>query len=123
MRALVLYINGKKVVTAGVNSRGVLAANITWVNVDKPAIGPKRSGGNESVGVSLGGLDTAADEHATWCKRQLKVGDKVCVEVVEVESVDRPRSRQRRDRRQELRQQKQYVRKMAKDLGWTIRTR
>ena len=122
MRAFVLYLNGKKLATAGVGTRGVLSANITWVRRDKPQAGSRHKTWNEELGVVLGGLDTTTDEHLRWCQRKLQVGDEVCLKVVEVKSVDRPRHRQRRNRTEELRQQKRYVREMARKFGWTIRT-
>ena len=57
-----------------------------------------------------------------WLDRDLVVGDEVRIEVVDDDSVDRPRSRKRRDRAQELRAQKRYVREMAKQFGWKIQT-
>lgn len=123
MRAFVLYLNGKKLATAGVGTRGVLSANITWVGRDNPRAGSRRTTRTEELSVVLGGLDTTTDEHLRWRQSKLQIGDEVCLKVVEVESVNRPRHRQRRNRTEELRQQKRYVREMARKFGWTIRTR
>ena len=114
MRAFVVLLNGKELATGGVGC-GVLAANVTSVDP-----GPESSGHDE-VGVQLGGLDTAKNEHVEWLQKRLRVGDEVRIRVVNADAVDRPHSRKRRNAAQELREQKQYVRNMAKKLGWTIR--
>src|SRR5262245_32055497 len=123
MHALVLFVNGKKLATAGVGSRGVLAANVTWVG--RLEGGPRSKGRvpNDRVGVVLGGLDSTTDEHLEWRQRSLRIGDEVCIRVIDAESVDRPRRRTRRNRTQELREKERYVREMAKKLGWTIESR
>jgi hypothetical protein len=47
MRVLALYLNGKKIATAGVGPDGVLAANVTWVG--------RSAAGSDRAGVVLGG--------------------------------------------------------------------
>jgi hypothetical protein len=120
MRAFALYLNGKKLGTAGVGDQGVLTANITWVGRKSQVTSPKRTVGVEEIGVALGGLNPATDEHLRWHQRPLRLGDEVCIKVIEAESVDKPQHRQRRNRAQELRQQQTYVRQMAKTFGWKI---
>jgi hypothetical protein len=119
MRAFALCLNGQKIATAGVGDSGVLSANITWVG-KRPATSPTGTGAVEEIGVVLGGLNNETDEHLRWRQRTLRVGDEVCIKVLEVASVDRPRHRQKRNRTEELRQQKSYVRQMAKRFGWKI---
>jgi hypothetical protein len=120
MRAFALYLNGKKIGTAGIGVDGVLSATITLVSGKSQPTSPKRRVASEQIGVALGGLNTETDEHLRWSQRPLRVGDEVCIKVIETESVDIPRHRQRRNRTQELRQQKTYVRQMAKRFGWKI---
>jgi hypothetical protein len=55
-------------------------------------------------------------------QKSLRIGDEVCIRVVETDSIDRPRRQKRRSAAEELREQKRYVRHFAKKLGWTIRT-
>ena len=59
MRAFALYLNGKKIATAGFGGDGVLAANVTWVG----RTNTKRNGAVDEVGVILGGLSTETGEH------------------------------------------------------------
>jgi hypothetical protein len=120
MRAFALYLNGKKLGTAGVGDHGVLSANITWVRRRNEPVSTTRGADAEEIGVDLGGLNSDTDEHLHWREQPLRLGDEVCIRVVETESVDPPRRRQRRNRTQERRQQKSYVRQMAKKFGWTV---
>jgi hypothetical protein len=120
MRAFALYLNGKKIGTAGIDGHGVLGAIISWVGDNGRTTLPKRRRAVEDIDVVLGGLSTETDEHLRWCRRPLRVGDDVCIKVIEADSVDRPRHRQPRNRTEELRHQKAYVRQMAKKFGWKI---
>ena len=120
MRAFALYVNGKKISTAGIGDVGVLSAIVTWVGRRSRTSVPKSRGGVEDIVVELGGLDTETNEHLRWSQRPLRVGDDVCIKVIDAESVDKPRHRQKRNQTEELRQQKAYVRQMAKSFGWKI---
>ena|ERR1700719_4648227 len=114
MRAFEIYLNSKKLCVAGIGDSGVLSAIVNWV-------------ARENVGnlfMEVGGLVTPADEHVSWIKQKpIHVGDKIRIKVVETRSVDKPKGRHRVDRSQQLREQENYVRKMAKHLGWTIQER
>jgi hypothetical protein len=70
--------------------------------------------------LTVGGLVTGVNEHVTWRAMGLKAGDEVTLKVVEVDSADKPRTRRRRDPKQEERREKAYVRSMAKKFGWTL---
>jgi hypothetical protein len=120
MRAFELYVNGKKIGTAGVGDYGVLSAIVTWVGRTGRTPLAKRKRTVEDVGVVLGGLISETEEHLRWHQQPLGIGDEVSVKVIEAASVDRPRHRQKRNRKEELRQQKAYVRRMAKTFGWKI---
>jgi hypothetical protein len=120
MRAFAFYLNGRRVGTAGIDGDGVLSAIITWVGRKGRTTLPKRGRAKEEIGVVLGGLSTETDEHIRWQQRPLRVGDDVRIKVIEAESVDKPRHRQKRNRTEELRRQKAYVRQMATRFGWKI---
>jgi hypothetical protein len=121
MRAFVVYLNGRRLCTAGVGDQGVLTVNVTWVRREGPRTLSKRSDSvEEELGLEVGGLITSSDEHVRWRQRPIGVGDEVRIEVVESKSVDRPRHRERRDRTKELQQQKAYVQRMATRFGWKI---
>ena len=118
-----VYLNGKKVSTAGVGDTGVLGAHVSWVRRRGEHTLAKRADGvEEELRLHVGGLVTPAQEHVRWLDRHLKIGDEVHITVAGDTKVDRPRSRERRDPAKELRRQKRYVREMAKRFGWKIQT-
>ncbi|HYG22615.1 MAG TPA: hypothetical protein VEH04_07535 [Verrucomicrobiae bacterium] len=119
MIAFELYLNGKKVCTAGVGDLGVLSSCLVWRGAQ-----PYQKGGSpvsEYIKVDVGGL-AGSGEHLWWVERNLKRGEVVAIKVVETDRVDKPRKRQRPDPKGDLRRQKQYVRRMAKQFGWKIQT-
>ena len=116
-----VYLNGKKVSTAGVGDTGVLGAHVSWVRrKGEHTFAKKPNGVEEELRLHVGGLITPAQEHVRWLDRDLKIGDEVRICVAEDAKIDRPRSRERRDRAKELRSKKRYVREMAKRFGWKI---
>jgi hypothetical protein len=119
-----VYLNGKQVSTAGVGDLGVLGAHVSWVRrKGEHTLAKKANTVQEELTLQVGGLISPAQEHVRWLDRDLKIGDEVCITVAEDSKVDRPRSRERRDRVKELRSQKRYVRVMAKKFGWKIQAK
>ena len=119
-----VYLNGKKVSTAGVGDLGVLTAIISWVRrKGEHTLAKRPDSVEEELTLHVGGLISSTQEHVRWLDRDLKVGDEVRITVAENSKVDRPRTRKRRDHVKELRAQKRYVREMAKQFGWKIQTR
>jgi len=119
-----VFLNGKKVSTAGVGDVGVFSAHVTWVRRkggDTSAKRPDRV--EEELTLYVGGLVTPKEEHVHWLDKVLQVGDEVSIRVGEDGQTDRPRRRRRRDHAKELRSQKRYVRDMAKKFGWKIQVR
>jgi hypothetical protein len=118
-----VYLNGKKVSTAGVGELGVLGAHVSWVRRSgEHTLSRKPGSVEEELTLHVGGLVSPAGEHVRWLDRKLRVGDEVCIRIAEDGRVDRPRGRNRRDRAKELRSQKRYVREMARKFGWKIQT-
>src|SRR5215471_19681411 len=110
MRAFNVSLNGKKLCLAGVGERGVLSAIISWV----------AGGRGEDLFIEVGGL--ANDEHLDWIQqKRLQVGDEIRLRIVESGS-DEPVSRRRNHRAETQNAKEQYVRMMAKELGWKIET-
>jgi hypothetical protein len=117
MIAFEVHLNGKKIGTAGVGARGVLSTCLTWRGPQ-----PYQKGGPtvaEYLRLDVGGLADSG-EHLRWLDRKLKREDIVSIKVVEIDSADKPRERQRPNPAADLRRQKQYVRRMAKQFGWKI---
>jgi hypothetical protein len=115
MIAFEVYLNGKKICTAGVGDLGVLSTSLAWRGAQ-----PHKKGAPspEFLRLDIGGL--AAGEHLRWVDRSVKRGDAVIIKVVEVDAADKPRERQRPSPAADLRRQKQYVRRMAKQFGWKL---
>ena len=114
MTAFEVHLNGKKLCIAGIGDDGVVAAIVSYV---------VRSSRKEDLSLSVGGLVSPTEEHVDWRKVELRVGDEVLLKIVDSERVDRPRKRTRQDPIARVKQQKHYVRAMAKKFGWEIKAR
>ena len=105
-------LNGKKLCLAGIGKRGVLSAHVTWVASEN---------GGEALFLQVGGL--ANEEHSDWIyQKPIQVGDELRVEICDAESVDEPIRKLPIHAAETLDQKKEYVRRTAKELGWTIQT-
>jgi len=111
MRAFKISLNGKRVCVAGAGTDDVVTIHIDYIGR-----GRKRGG----ILLAATGLFTASDEHAIWTNRSLKVGDRIRVDVVEVDSADKPRQRYKSDSATYRKNQKAYIRAWAKEFGWRI---
>lgn len=118
MIAFKVSLNGKEVCTAGVREFGVVSANITWVR-RKPEQSRDGNSIEEELTADVGGLDSSANEHLKWLGRRLHLGDRITVEIVESESVDKPERRYRDDPGKVERAKKRYLESVKKELGGT----
>jgi hypothetical protein len=85
MIAFVVSVNGHRVRTIGIGDSGVLSAIVSWT------VHPGEPG---DLRLSFGGLDTRTDEHIRWPDPpEIKVGDTVTIQVVEMDAVDRETER------------------------------
>lgn len=122
MIAFHVYLNGKKVSTAGVGNLGVLHMGVAWVRREGKNTRSKKPGSvEEELSFHVGGLISTTGEHLIWQEaKSLRIGDEVKVRIIEAEKVDKPAARKTPDLALGLRAQKKYVRKMAKQFGWKI---
>lgn len=111
MHALRVTLNGV-VTTIALKNRGVLNATV-MVN-DSPRMD------SEEVYLNLGGLDSLLNEHSTWPDTVLKTGDEVKIEVLAHCAGDPPVQTYKNDPGESEERSKNYLRKKAKELGWTI---
>jgi hypothetical protein len=96
---------------AGIGDEGVLTAIVNRV-AGKDV---------EDMFLSVGGLISPAKEHVSWLRqKKLRVGDDIQVKIVEAALVDEPGNRHRADPARELQAKQDYVRNLAKELGWKI---
>jgi hypothetical protein len=117
MIAFEVHLNGKKVVTAGIDNPGVLSTIVNWVGGEPPT---KKRGRKDHMSVSVGGLATRTNTFLTWLRRNTGVGDEVLVRVVETDKVNTPRKQRREGAASQRRREQAYVRRKAKKWGWKI---
>jgi hypothetical protein len=102
-----ISINGRKSCTSGMDGYGVLDVILSRVKRDPAAYPgkPERPGdaarskaawSRERIDVSVGGLDTASEEHLHWLRRGLRVGDRVSIRLLPPGRYDRAKGRRRR---------------------------
>jgi len=108
MRAFEIYLNGKKLCVAGMEQGDLLFS----IGCGENAYG--RGG----VGLGMTGL-LPTKSTVRWQQRSLQMNDHVEVRIIEAKKVDRFTVLQEppRDARK---YEKAYVRRMAKEFGWTI---
>jgi hypothetical protein len=104
MQAFEIWLNGELLCTAGIGDHGVLSVMTDLCSGD----------GHVEFELRVGGLNSQSDEYVMWRNQKLKLGDEVCVKIVESESIDSPPDRRHRDHAKEAareqRQSKRYVR-------------
>ncbi|HET8921524.1 MAG TPA: hypothetical protein VFN26_00860 [Candidatus Acidoferrum sp.] len=113
MRTFEVFLNEQRLCVAGITGDGVMSIILDSVT------GPNR----DELFLRVGGLQGSTKEHVRWQERELKVGDNVRIRVAEAESFDPPTRAFRSDPAKDLQGQKNYVRAMAKKLGWRLMTR
>lgn len=121
MRALEIYVNGKKLCTAGIGDFGVLMATVRSdlrpARASKGGASPRI---REQVGLDVGGLNTSSWEHLRWKTPSLRGGDEVLVKIIEAEVIDRPSRRERARTDEITRAEKKHVEQAAKRFGWKL---
>lgn len=97
MFALKVQVNEDTPVTGGAKDLGVLSAILTCAGKLGPTSVPARNDDTNDFTFHLGGLTSRAkgevDEHLVWLEYpELKLGDKVTIQIVETDHVDAVRS-------------------------------
>ena len=95
MIAFEVTVNDQKLVDAGIDGLGVLSASV-WSARRGPwledQINPEYR--PEELMLEVGGLKSAQgdelEEHRSWLKKSLEVGDLIVIRIKEVETVDEP---------------------------------
>jgi hypothetical protein len=86
MKAFRVTVNSKPVCTAGIGAVGVLHVIVSWLRRK----GERLDG---EFDFSVGGLDTASEEHVRWSVPQIGLGDEIMIRVVESDEIDTPSKR------------------------------
>jgi hypothetical protein len=106
MRTFEVFLNRRRLCVAGIDADCVLTAIVDYV-----------SGKRGRLHLSVGALDTAAQEHVRWQDRHLHVGDEIRIRIAKLKQADQPVKLFPRQPSKELEAQKRYVREYAKKLG------
>lgn len=108
MRAFEVYLNGKKLCVAGLET-GTLLFSVTCT---------ENKQGRGGVGLGMTGMLL---DHGTvrWQQRGLRMNDELRVKIVESRTSDKYEILQTASS-DERKYEKAYVRRMAKEFGWTI---
>ncbi len=80
-------LNGARFCTAGIDSKCVLSAHVTFVDVVNPGSAPRRT-----LDLTVGGLDTATKQSIHWGRAALAVGDRIGFTILNADSADPPLS-------------------------------
>ncbi|MDB9741852.1 hypothetical protein OAB00_03250 [Akkermansiaceae bacterium] len=115
MSSIELTVNSKHHATVSLEDQpGVLSCilnNMARTHEDPP---------EDSYHLSLGGIDNTAGEFVNWERVDLEIGDEITFKLLD-ESVANPKpSRRIHDGEKAEYTKKDYIRKCAKDFGWTI---
>jgi hypothetical protein len=116
-----VFLNGKRVCTAGVGGEGALTAIVRARFDGGEATNRKTSRRvNDELRLYVGGSNNSTSEYIRWQDRRLRVGDEVCIRIGEGELASKPRRRERADPAWVAEAGVKYLEKAAKRLGWAI---
>ena len=102
---LEVLVNGRRACISGMDSYGVLSVVLSGVKRNPTAYPgkskhPLKLGkgewSKERIEISVGGLDSAADQHLHWLRRDLIVGDEVSIRLLPPGRYDTPKGTRRR---------------------------
>jgi len=116
MTAIELHLNGKRQCSVG-------CADGT-VDVHVFCGGARSRHKNPSAGYTgflVGGLDSVRDEQLEWIAGELAAGDEVLLRILKAPRSDPPRKRTPGAGQRAAKEL--MVRRLAKELGWSIRTK
>lgn len=74
----------------------------------------------DEVTLELGGLDSTDGMHLNWGRFDLQPGDSVTITVHDDRQTDVPTKRTGTTPEQDMEAKRNYLRRMADELGWTI---
>jgi hypothetical protein len=114
MKRIQVQFHGK-VVNMALPETGVLSAIVSCVDRRD-----KDPDSEEEVRLHLGGLDNTDGKHPQWGDFDLQPGDQVVMSIHDDRISDPPIDRRGLSSDETQMEKKNYVRKMAKDFGWTI---
>jgi len=112
-----VVLNGKQLVTAGLTGHHVLSAILSSV-VRDPARKTSWPAGRvfieRELEFSVGGLDSDREQHVGWLARELTVGDRIEIQILDADKFDAPISRRPKKPRPERGVESKSARKTPK---------
>jgi hypothetical protein len=117
MIAFDVSLNGKRACVAGVEDFGVLSAILTWVRRHPET--RRRGRTADELTVEVSGLQSqhpGPGEHLKWLSRNLRVGDRVSIRVVDTRKVDEPKTRYRDNPATVERAKRRYFERLKNEL-------
>ena len=114
MRAFEIYLNGRKLCTAGLGEAGVVTSAITWVRGPNPKE-------PEGMDFRVGGLVSRTNTFIDWMHRRLREGDEVRVLVCQKTKVSKPKKTRTESATSKKKRQLVYLKRMAKNLGYELK--
>ncbi len=111
MRAFRINLNGKKLCVAGLEE-GMLLFGLACT---------ENKHGRGGVALNMTGLRLLTMETVRWQSRSLRLNDEVRIKIVETPKADKSEVMQKAPR-DPRKYEKKWVRRMAKEFGWTIQT-
>ena len=91
-----IVVNGKRLVTAGLTGHHVVSAILSSVVRDparKAEWPDPHSFVERELEFSVGGLDSDQKQHVDWLAREVTVGDRIEIQIVDTDKFDAPISR------------------------------
>ena len=116
MTVIEFHLNGKKHCSVGCPN-GTVDVHVFCAGARSQHKNPSP----EYTGFLIDGLDSVRGQHLAWMEGELAVGDEVLLRVLRAPRTDPPRKRKPAEG---SRAAKEFmVRRLAKELGWRIRTK
>jgi hypothetical protein len=114
-----VYVNDRKLCRAGVGDDGVLNAIVSWVKLTGEAARTARELAQplEHARLHVGGL--RRDVHLKWPEPELRVGDRVAIQITRSARRDPPVGRHRRNPQREREQQRRYYLQLKRQFERT----
>ena len=116
-----IFVNGKKICTAGIDSEfGVLTSILTWVKRDLNQFSSedRHEMLEEELDFNVGGHISYGKndyENLDWIKKSLSLGDEIKIRIVESAKADEPLNRARSDPDLVEKQKRKYFERLKKE--------
>ncbi|HLH53636.1 MAG TPA: hypothetical protein VKY92_08470 [Verrucomicrobiae bacterium] len=88
MKAFEVHLNGKRVCIAGVGEFGVLTGIVSWRGMQPYKDGTVPSA--DSLQLQVSGLTNPSGKKVGWTERDIRVGDRIEIRVIDASAVDSP---------------------------------